>query len=135
MLSIEDLRYFNTGFEMSDPFGKGRLKQLIFDTREKLCFDKGEIEKWQQIAADEARLINKLHARLEDQSNEAALRAQVEDLQMQLANALATQKGLMDHISSLEQQLNEVHFSDEQAYRILKEMQNPYHINYREEVC
>ena len=34
MLTIEALRHYNVGFEIGDMFGKGRMKELIFNFKE-----------------------------------------------------------------------------------------------------
>ena len=122
MISLEDLKHYNTGFELGDIFGKGRMKELIFDMKEKICFDKGEIEKWQQIAAEEAELIAKLYNKIESQSYEQQLREENADLQRQLARALETQKSLEEYATSLKSQLDEAQYSDTEVYRILNAM-------------
>lgn len=116
MISLEDLKHYNTGFELGDIFGKGRMKELIFDMKEKICFDKGEIEKWQQIAAEEAELIAKLYNKIESQSYEQQLREENADLQRQLARALETQKSLEEYATSLKSQLDEAQYSDTEVY-------------------
>ena len=123
MIDIKDLEYFNTDFEMGDIFGRGRMKELIFDMKERLCFDKAEIEKWQQIAADEAKMIGKLYERLETQSYEQQLRDENEALRRELQKALDGQNALQEYANSLQKKLDETHFSDVEAYRILKSMQ------------
>lgn len=122
MIDIKDLEYFNTDFEMGDIFGRGRMKELIFDMKERLCFDKAEIEKWQQIAADEAKMIGKLYERLEGQSYEQQLREENDRLQNELKKALEGQAALQEYADSLQKKLDETHFSDVEAYRILKAM-------------
>lgn len=123
MIDVKDLEYFNTDFEMGDIFGRGRMKELIFDMKERLCFDKAEIEKWQQIAADEAKMIGKLYERLEAQSYEQQLREENDRLRNELQKALDGQNALQEYADSLQKKLDETHFSDVEAYRILKSMQ------------
>ena len=123
MIDVNDLEYFNTDFEMGDIFGRGRMKELIFDMKERLCFDKAEIEKWQQIAADEAKMIGKLYERLEAQSYEQQLREENDRLRNELQKALDGQNALQEYADSLQKKLDETHFSDVEAYRILKSMQ------------
>ena len=136
MISIEDLKHFNTGFEISDIFGKGRMKELIFDMKERLCYDKSEIEKWQQIAADEATMITKLYEQLEGQSYEAELRRENAELSAKLEKALEMQKGLEEYAASLKKELDEVHYSDTEVYRILSAMRTKKSNEWmQEEVC
>lgn len=123
MIDIKDLEYYNTEFEIGDIFGRGRMKELIFDMKERLCFDKAEIEKWQQIAADEAKMIGKLYERLEAQSYEQQLRDENEALRRELQKALEGQTALQEYADSLQKKLDETHLSDVEAYRILKSMQ------------
>ena len=122
MIGVEDLKHFNTGFEIGDIFGKGRMKELIFDMKERLCYDKSEIEKWQLIAADEAKMITKLYDQLEGQSYEAELRRENAELSAKLERALEMQKSLEEYSASLKKQLDDVHYSDTEVYRILSAM-------------
>lgn len=122
MLSVEALNHYNTGFEIGDIFGKGRMKELLFNMKEQLAFDQSEIDRWREVAIAQADVINKLYDRLENQSNENRLREENDDLYCQLTRALEMQESLREYASSLEKKLEESSFSDREAYRILKAM-------------
>lgn len=124
MFTPETLRHFNTGFELGDIFGKGRMRELIFNMKEQLCEDQSEIEKWRMLAASQAELITKLYAKIDSQSREVELQAKVDALQAQLESVLSERESLKIHASDLEQQLNDTHISDLEAYRILSAMRS-----------
>lgn len=124
MLSLEDLKYFNTGFELGDVFGSGRMKELIFDMKEKICHDKAVIERWQQIAMDEAQLITKLYDQLEKQSYENSLREENKDLSEKLERSLESLKALEEYAASLQKKVEEYEVSDTEVYRLIKSMRN-----------
>lgn len=107
MITPEQLEHFNTGFELSDAFGKARLKNLIFEMREQLLFDRSEVEKWRIIAEKQAEVISDLYFKLEHPDYEQALRDDNKILYEKLQRSLEVQSSLQEYASDLEHKLNQ----------------------------
>lgn len=107
MITPEQLEHFNTGFELGDAFGKARLKNLIFEMREQLLFDRSEVEKWRIIAEKQAEVISDLYFKLEHPDYEQALRDDNKTLHEKLQRSLEVQFSLQEYASDLERKLNQ----------------------------
>lgn len=124
MLTVEALRHYNTGFELGDIFGSGRMKDLIWSFKEQLAEDQGEIAQWQEVAKSQADLIERLYSRLEEQASEPELRKENEELRRQVSNMEEMIRSLLEYNESLEGKLRESAFADKEACRILKAIQS-----------
>lgn len=107
MLTQEDLRTYHTGFELFDPFGKGRMRELVYDYRLRLVKDSEEIEMWKYRFVEQARSIDLL-VKLKTEPNNT-LKAENEKLKEDLKYAELTIDSLTAWANRLEQLLNENH--------------------------
>lgn len=132
MLTIEALRHYNVGFEIGDMFGKGRMKELIFNFKEQLADDQGEIERWRQIAAQQAEVINGLYSQIDSQEYTRDLLAKNAELVKKLDESLERESYLQKYVESLEKNLEEIKYSDTEVYRILSSMRANKNLEYVE---
>ena len=60
MLTATDLANYNTGFELGDFFGRGRIKELLFDLKLRAVKDEEEIETWRSAYLEQSKAVKAL---------------------------------------------------------------------------
>ena len=105
MFSPEQLEHFHIGFDPSDLFGKGRMKELIFDYRSYIFQARGDIELWRSRFMEQSKSVDLL-VQMNTNSFED-LKAENEKLKEDLAYATATVESLTKWAGRLEKILNE----------------------------
>lgn len=80
MLTMEELKNYHRGFEFFDPFGKGRMRELVYDYRLYQINSSEEIEKLHMKNKKQAEAIDKLvKLKVEPNTRLLAEKAQLEE--------------------------------------------------------
>ena len=106
MFSVSDLKGYHTGFEIGDLFGKGRMKELIYDYRNYKEKTDEELSQLRTIAMAQATIIPKMYHKI--QNPEENLKDENAALQKELAKALQMQASLQEYAEDLERKIKEL---------------------------
>lgn len=60
MLTLNDLATYHVGLELTDLFGKGRIRELLYDTKLRIAKDEEEIETWRMAYLEQSKAIKGL---------------------------------------------------------------------------
>lgn len=101
----EELRKYHIGFEVFDPCGKGRMRELIYDYRLSLMRDKSEIDRLKALSEDQAACIDSIIKMKLAPSREVELER--DNLKKELDSANLTIVGLKEWAECLERILSE----------------------------
>ena len=103
MLTANELAKYHTGFELTDLFGKGRMRELIYDFRLQIAKDQEEIEIWKSAYLAQASAIKMLVETKTEPSR--LLQEENERLKKELKNAQINVDSLQEWAGSLEKKL------------------------------
>lgn len=106
MLTANELSAYHTGFEFGDLFGKGRMRELIYNFKLQLLKDQEEIEQWKTMAMAQAVVIPKMYEKI-TRPEENLLEENIA-LQKELGRALEMQQSLQEYAEDLERKLNKL---------------------------
>lgn len=80
MLTMDELKNYHRGFEFFDPFGKGRMRELVYDYRLYQINTNEELDKLKQENQKQAEAIDKLvKLKIEPNNKMLAEKAQLEE--------------------------------------------------------
>ncbi len=105
MLTMEELKNYHRGFELFDPFGKGRMRELVYDYRLYQLNTSEEIEQLRKKNQKQSEAIDKL-VKLKVEPNNRLI-AEKEKLQEDLDYANVTIDSLTKWANRLESILAE----------------------------
>ena len=118
MFTPNDLRNYHTGFEVGDMFGKGRMRELIYNYQLQLSDSQEKIAMLEHMYADQGKAISALVAMKSDPEKSlieenARLHKDLEWAQSQIA-------ALVEHCGALEAKVEALSNSDKVASAILE---------------
>lgn len=105
MLTPEELKEYHKGFELFDPFGKGRMRELVYDYRVYQAKASEEVDQLRKENEKQAEAIDKLVKMKMEPNNR--LIAEKERLENDLKYANLTIDSLTQWANRLEGILNE----------------------------
>lgn len=103
MLTANELAKYHIGFELTDLFGKGRMRELIYDARLRIAKDEEEIEQWRTACMAQSGAIKMLTESKTEPDR--LLQEENERLKKELKNALINVDSLEQWAGSLEKKL------------------------------
>lgn len=60
MLTLDDLKKYHTGFELLDPFGRGRMRELLYDYRLQKVKDQSRIDELKEAYETQGKTVERL---------------------------------------------------------------------------